>query len=159
MKRFNLLTRYWNLKIRVFQFVNNCKIFSLTIAKFSIWTMIHFVFANSNRSKKWLIAFFPRKKNNVNFFSKIDNDNLITKNNNAFFFTKTKTHFVQKRIKTISNEKIKIEINVFSKKKRRRYKTNAYFETNENYFTIFRKNLFRICRNAFINYYDFFIKF
>ena len=107
-----------------------------------------------------MIAFFPRKKNNVNFFSKIDNDNLITKNNNAFFFSKTKTYFAQKRIKTISNKKIENKINAFSKKKRRRYKKFTYFEKNENHFTISnqftisRKNSFRTCCHASINYHD-----
>ena len=145
------------------KFFNNCKIFNINddssrVCKFK-------------SIEKTIDRIFSTKKNNVNFFSKIDNDNLITKNNNVFFFSKTRIYFAQKRIKTISNEKIKNEINAFSKKKRRRYKKFTYFEKNKNYFTIsnyfailnhfaisnyftnFRKNSFRICRITFINYH------
>ena len=152
------------------KFFNNCKVFNINddssrVCKFK-------------SIEKTIDRIFSTKKNNVNFFSKIDNDNLITRNNNVFFFSKTRIYFAQKRIKTISNEKIKNEINAFSKKKRRRYKKFTYFEKNNNYFVIlyyftissyfailnhiaisnyianFRKNLFRICWIAFINYYD-----
>ena len=58
--------------------------------------------------EKTINRIFSTKKNNVNFFPKIDNDN---------FITKIKKYFVQKQIKTILNKKIKNEINIFSKKK------------------------------------------
>ena len=45
--------------------------------------------------EKTINRIFSTKKNNVNFFLKIDNDNLKTKNNNAFFFRKQK-HILHK---------------------------------------------------------------
>ena len=135
------------------------------------------MFANSNRSKKRLIAFFRRKKTTSIFFRKLITI-ILLRETITYFFLKTKTHFAQKRVKKISNEKIENEINVFSKRKRRRYKKFTHFEKNKNhftisshlailnqlvisnhlaisnYFTISRKNLFRTCRHTSINYHD-----
>ena len=142
------------------------------------------MFANSNRSKKRLIAFSRRKKTTSIFFRKLITIISLRETITHFFFSRTRTHFAQKRVKTISNKRIENEINVFSKKKRRRYKIFTYFEKNENYFTISnylaisnqlvifsqlvilnhfaisnhftisRKNLFRTCRHTSINYHD-----